>query len=447
VHVRTRNLQIEHRAIEALKPSPKNARTHSKHQLKKLAKSMAQVGFIAPIIVDGENQIIAGHARLEAAKTLGYKEVPTLSVTDLNEVEIRAYALADNRLCELGEWDNDLLRVELEYLTQIDLEVDLDVEMTGFGMGEIDILLAEPEECEETPVPDPPDESSVVTHLGDVWQLGPHRIVCGDCRDPAILDRLMSGKIAQMQISDPPYNVPTAGHISTADKAGHGDFGMAAGEMTPLEFTAFLIDSQNALVAHCATGSLHYLFMDWRHMTEMLQAVETVYSLLVNLIVWVKTNGGMGSLYRSQHELVFVAKKGTAPHINNIQLGKNGRNRTNVWQYPGMNTFAKDRDDALKAHPTVKPTQLVADAILDASHRGEIILDGFLGSGTTLLAAEKTGRIGFGVEYEPRYVDVAIQRWQTLTGKQAIHTTSQRPYCELAAHIQEMASEGDTSNE
>lgn len=431
--------------IDSVRVSPHSARSHSRAQLTKLRKSIGHFGFLVPVLVDESNTLITGHARLKAALSLGYQYIPAIPIAHLSEAEIRAYQLADNKLCELGEWDKAKLRAELEFLTEIDL--DFDLELTGFEMAEIDVLLSEQNIAEEVAIPDPPEANETLCEPGDIWQLGPHRIVCGDSCDLKTIERLMAGKAAQMQISDPPYNVPTAGHISTSDSAGHGNFAMAAGEMSCAEFTDFLITTQSTLSSACNAGSLHYIFMDWRHLVEITEAVQTVYDELINVCVWSKTNGGMGSFYRSAHELIFVALKGKGPHINNIQLGAYGRYKTNVWEHGGMNTFGSDRDDCLSVHPTVKPTQMIADAIMDATHRGNIVLDGFLGSGTTLLAAEISGRVGYGVEYEPRYVDVAIQRWQTLTGKQAVNALSGHTFNDLAAARDEAGLLQEVSDE
>jgi DNA modification methylase len=427
------NIEIVYRNVAELLFYENNARTHSKAQIKQIAESIKAFSVINPIIVDQDSVVVAGHGRLLAAKLLHLQEVPTICVTHLTEDEIRAYRLADNKIAANAEWDNDLLRVELEHLVQVD--VDVDATVTGFSTAEIDLLFEHlPEDSPLEGEPPPlPDEEDTITQAGDLWQLGDHYIFCGDCRDQDQVDQLMQGQVAGMAFCDPPYNVPINGHVSGLGKEKHNEFVMASGEMSAKEFTDFLTQTLIVLAAVSKPGSLHFICMDWRHMNELLAAGNKVYHQLLNLCVWAKTNGGMGSLYRSQHELVFVYKAGNAPHINNVELGKHGRYRTNVWTYAGMNSFGKDRDEALAAHPTVKPIQLVADAILDASNHGDIIFDGFLGSGTTLLAAHQTGRRGYGVEIDPRYVDVAIRRWQTATGGTAIHVQSSRTFDEMAA--------------
>ena len=401
-------LKVINRDVKSLKPYKQNARTHSTKQIRQIAESIKTFGFMNPVLVDADNNIIAGHGRVAAAKHLGMEEIPTIRLDHLTETERRAYVLADNRLAELAGWDEDLLRVELDYLTN--LEIDLNVEVIGFSTSEIDILLG----TDMTTVvdePPPPPPVKPITQDGDLWQLGPHRLICGDCRSPTVLNQLMGDRTARMVITDPPYNVPIDGHARGLGKTRHTDFAMACGELSTEEYQTFLTQGFSQLARASEDGALHYLFMDWRHMAELLSAAQQVYDEYINLCVWTKTNGGMGSLYRSQHELVFVFKHGKAPHINNVQLGQHGRYRTNVWNYPGMNSFGPARDEVLAMHPTVKPVQLVADAILDVTCRGDIVLDGFLGSGTTLLATEQTGRISYGVEIDPRYVDVALHRW------------------------------------
>ncbi|EAQ96141.1 site-specific DNA-methyltransferase [Congregibacter litoralis] len=429
-----KQLQMQYREIASLHVRDAHPRKHPEKQLKKLTQAISASGIVMPLVIDGEGTVFAGAARLEALKRLGITTAPVLLVEHLCEAELRAYALADNRIAEDGDWDEALLKVELTYL--IESDVDIDLEVTGFGGAEIDNLLIieniPPEPAEPALAP----EEIVISQPGDVWLAGSHRVMCGSSLCPEQIAVLMSGATATLHISDPPYNVPTQGHISVGDDAGHGDFAMAAGEMTPEEFTDFLRQSLLGLSSVCGNGSLHYIFMDWRHIRELLEAVDTVYAHLINLCVWAKTNGGMGSFYRSQHELIAVAKKGSEPHINNVQLGANGRYRTNVWRYAGMNTFSVDREETLAVHPTVKPTAMIIDAILDASNLGDIVLDGFLGSGTTLLAAEQTGRVCRGMELDPRYADVAIRRWEALTGNHAIHEASGKTFSEVSANTE-----------
>jgi DNA modification methylase len=413
------DLKIIYRAPSELTPNVRNARIHSEAQIRQLARSIGTFGFINPIIVDEAGWVVAGHARLLAAQELGLGLVPTIRVDHLSEAEKRAYMLADNRLAENADWSEELLRVELEYLTS--LEIDFDVETLGFSVTEADLIIGggPPEPADEEPPP-PPRPERPVSRVGDTWQLGSHRVICGDCLNPGVLEILMAGRAADMVLTDPPYNVPIAGHVSGLGRYRHAEFAMACGEMNSVEFQGFLSPALRNLTRFSSDGSLHYIFMDWRHQQELLLADQDVYSELLNMCVWVKSNGGMGSLYRSQHELVFVFKNGTGRHRNNVELGKNGRYRTNVWQYAGANAFGSDRDEALAMHPTVKPVAMLADAILDVTCRNDIVLDGFLGSGSTLIAAERTGRTCYGVELDPGYVDVIIRRWQRETGLSAV---------------------------
>jgi DNA modification methylase len=301
-------------------------------------------------------------------------------------------------------------------------------------MAEIDLLLDPAPGEEDTLDRLPEADGPPVTAPGDLWCLGRHRVLCADASSAAAFELVMAGKAAQLVFTDPPYNVPIDGHVCGLGRTRHPDFAMASGEMSEAEFTAFLATVLGHAAGHSADGALHFVFMDWRHLTELLTAGRAIYRELKNLCVWVKDNGGMGSLYRSQHELVLVFKNGSAPHVNNVELGRHGRNRSNVWRHPGVNSLHAGRLADLRLHPTVKPVQLVADAILDASKRRAVVLDPFLGSGTTLLAAERTARHACGLELEPRYVDVAIRRWQEHTGRAAVHVESGLTFDELAEH-------------
>ena len=413
----TQTPQLNSVKIADLKPAKRNARTHSPEQVRQIATSIEKFGFTNPVLIDDKGQLIAGHGRVEAAKQLGLSEVPTLCLDHLSEEQIRAYVIADNKLAENAGWDEDILALEFQYLDSLDLDFDLTI--TGFEMAEIDgFLLLDPEE-ETEGVPQIAEGPSI-TQPGDLWLIGEHRLYCGDATKQEAFDVLFEGSDpAQMVFTDPPFNVKISGHVSGLGAVQHREFEMASGEMTPAQFEQFLGSVFANLASHSSDGSIHFICMDWRHMGEMLGASGTVYDELKNLCVWTKTNGGMGSLYRSQHELIFVFKHGKAQHINNVKLGKHGRNRTNVWQYAGMNSFSATRAEDLASHPTVKPVQMVEDAILDCSKRGGIILDAFAGSGTTLVAAHRAGRIGFGLELDPAYCDVIVRRMQAATGLKA----------------------------
>jgi DNA modification methylase len=414
-------MKIEYTPVRELRFYPNNARTHSKKQIRQIANSIAKFGFCNPILIDDAKQIIAGHGRVEAAKLLGIDAVPTCQLSHLSDADKRAYILADNKLAEKAGWDKELLAIELQGL----IELDVDIELTGFDMAEIDLILEEGREARGEPsgpedqVPEP-SPLPAVTQTGDLWLLGSHRLLCGDARDKAAYDRLLEGAKAEFVFTDPPYNVEIDGHVCGLGRVRHRDFAMGCGEMSEAEFTAFLKTVFALLAENSIEGSIHQICMDWRHSWEMLNAGRAIYSELKNLCVWNKTNAGMGSFYRSKHELVFVWKSGTAAHINNFELGQHGRHRSNVWDYAGVNSMRPGRLEELAMHPTVKPTALVADAIKDCSRRGGLVLDPFCGSGTILIAAERTGRKARALEIDPNYVDVAVRRWQAYAGKPAI---------------------------
>ena len=419
-------MQISYRSPEELRPRRSNPRTHDARQVRQIATSIEKFGFVNPILVDSKNGLIAGHGRLAAAKLLGMEDVPTLRVDHLTPAQVRAYVIADNKLAENAGWDRKLLALELQELST---ELDFDVTVTGFETAEIDLLIDELNEVDAVAgdqVPEIDRSKPAISRLGDLWQIGEHALLCGDSLEAASYQTLLGAKKAQMVFTDPPYNVRIGGHVSGLGKVKHREFGMASGEMSQSEFTRFLGKAFGRLEEFSVHGSIHYICMDWRHMREVLDAADGIYAELKNLCVWSKTNAGMGSLYRSQHELVFVYKNGTKPHINNVELGRFGRNRTNVWAYAGANTFSKDREAELSMHPTVKPVAMVADAILDCSKRGAIVLDAFAGSGSTLIAAEKTGRKGYGIELDPYYVDTIICRFeQTFSLKATLAQTGQ----------------------
>ena len=378
------------------------------------------------MLVDAQNRVIAGHGRLLACQTLGWREVPTICLAHLTKAQARAFMIADNRLTENASWNEQLLGQQLQGLAELDLTFSL--ETTGFEMGEIDLLIEgavrgpEGNKDHADTLPDPA-VGPPVSQFGDLWVLGSHRLLCGNALEETAYALLVEGKQAAMVFADPPYNVPIDGHASGLGHMKHRDFVMASGEMSETEFTGFLTQACTLMARSMIEGALAYLFMDWRHLNELLAAGRTAFTELKNVCVWDKGTGGMGSLYRSQHELVFVFKLGTGPHRNNVQLGQFGRYRANVWTYPGGNSFARDTQEGnlLALHPTVKPVALVADAMMDASGRHDIVLDPFLGSGTTMIAAERTGRLCYGMEHDPRYVDTAIRRWQAWTGQQARH--------------------------
>ena len=434
----TMGLQIVYRAISELKASPHNPRTHSKRQIKQIVESLKKFGWTNPILIDCEGNLIAGHGRLEASKQLGYTSVPTIVLEDLSPDEIRTYIITDNRLAELAGWDFEILKSEFEYL--LTLDGVLDVTLTGFEYPEIDQILLENEVAPEQE--DNPEDFAgpVVTKAGDLWHVGRHRILCASALDQSSYTVLLGTRKANLVFSDPPYNVPIPGNVSGKGRIRHGDFVMGSGEMNDAEFLLFLGTSLRFMAQHTTSGSIHYICMDWRHVHPLLTVGNQVYSELLNLCVWAKDRGGMGSLYRSAHELVFVFKNGKGKHRNNVQLGTFGRDRTNVWRYPSASTFSRQGDEGnlLALHPTVKPVAMIADAILDCSARGDIVLDAFLGSGSTLIAAERVGRMCCGIELDPRYVDVAIRRWEKHTGDKAVHGITGELFCERAVKPEEV---------
>jgi len=426
-HGRGNKLQIIYRPLTDLRPCPKNARRHSEKQIAILARAIKGFGFTTPVLVDCNLEIIAGHGRLEAARSVGLEDIPTVLIEHLSPAQVRALRLADNRLAELSEWDDELLRVELTDLSILELDdaLEFDLDVIGFETPELDIILTDQagleDEPEDVSIPDPGQRA--VTTSDDLWILGYHSVICGSALSPIALGAV-AGDPIRMMFADPPYNVPIQGHVR--GQGGHREFAMASGEMSEEAFKAFLAEFLEVAYPHLMPGGIAMICMDWRHIEELVSSSRSAGLELINLCVWNKTNGGMGSLYRSKHELVAVFRKPGAPHVNNVELGRHGRYRTNVWDYAGVNTFRLGRDDDLADHPTIKPTAMIADAIRDVSHRGELVLDPFGGSGSTLLAAERTGRRARLVEIDPLYVDLTVRRWQEMTGQKAyLHATGQ----------------------
>lgn len=411
--------RIEYRAPATLTAFARNARTHSKKQIRQIADSITRFGFTNPVLTDETGAILAGHGRVEAARLLGLAEVPCLRIETMSPAEKRAYVIADNKLALNAGWDEELLASELQGLLADDL--DFDIGITGFSIAEVDSLIEglAPVEAGDPAEDRLPDNALARCKPGDLWALGPHRLICGDALDPKVVATLMDGERAQMVFTDPPYNVPVDGHVGGLGKTKHREFAFASGEMSEAQFTSFLAAAFANLRNHSSDGSIHFICMDWRHMAEMLAASTPVYGPPKNLIVWAKDNGGMGTFYRSRHELIFAFKNGTAAHINTFELGQHGRYRTNVWQYKGANSFRAGRMDELALHPTVKPVGMIADAIKDVSGRGEIVLDLFGGSGSTLIAAHKTARRARLAELDPVYCDRIIARWEAYAKDEA----------------------------
>jgi len=412
-------------AVHLINAAPRRIRRALEKQIADVTRSIETYGFRIPILVrttaNGErHQVVDGHVRLEAAKRLGAEAIQCIVVDDLPDVQVRRLSLSLNKLQETGAWDADAVRLEISEL----IEITGNLEIPGFGMPEIEAIRFGQENAEE---PDPADdlsamprERSAISQSGDLWILSEHRLFCGSARDAESISAILGGETAAACFTDPPYNVKVNGHVRS-EEGGYREFAEASGEMSPPEFTGFLTETLGAVAASLRPGGIVFVCMDWRHVGEMSEALDALGLDLLNICIWVKSNPGMGSLYRSQYEHVFVARMPGGSHQNNVQLGRHGRNRSNVWHYAGATGGRADPDDDFGAHPTVKPIRMVMDALLDVTSPGDLVLDPFLGSGTTLLAAERTRRRCVGVETDPVYVDLTIRRWQAMTGGQAVH--------------------------
>ncbi|MGY3234455.1 MULTISPECIES: site-specific DNA-methyltransferase [unclassified Bradyrhizobium] len=429
-------VQIEYRAVADLVLDSRNPRQHSQSQVNQLADSICEFGFVMPVVVDHDGQVVIGHGRVLAAKKLAMPRIPVVAVRHLSAAQLKALRIADNKLAQNSHWDEELLGESLLELQSLEREFDLSI--TGFSLPEIDLAI---QKLSDPVITDPDDDVGSETGVavcrpGDIWELGPHRIHCGDATTEVAFASLMKEELAHIVFTDPPYNVRIDGHASGKGKVRHREFAQGAGEFSRDEFVEFLTKVCTQLKVQTTNGSIHFVCMDWKHLDELLTAGRAVYSELKNIVVWAKSNAGMGSLYRSQHELICVFKSGSDPHVNNVKLGKNGRNRTNVWEYASASTQTRKGNNVLKLHPTVKPVSMVMDALLDCSNRGDLVLDCFLGSGTTLLAAERTGRICRAIELDPLYVDTAIRQWQNFTGSTAIRMSDGKLFGEMEAEIE-----------
>lgn len=434
-------VQIEYRAVADLVLDSRNPRQHSQSQVNQLADSICEFGFVMPVVVDHGGQVVIGHGRVLAAKQLAMARIPVVAVRHLSAAQLKALRIADNKLAQNSHWDERLLGESLLELQSLDRDFDLSI--TGFSLSEIDLAI---QKLSGAVITDPDDDVGSETGVavcrpGDIWELGPHRIHCGDATTEVAFASLMKEERADVVFIDPPYNVRIDGHASGKGKVRHREFAQGAGEFSREQFVEFLTKACTQLKAYTVNGSIHFVCMDWKHVEELLTAGRAVYSELKNIVVWAKSNAGMGSLYRSQHELICVFKSGSGPHVNNVKLGKNGRNRTNVWEYASASTQARKGNNVLKLHPTVKPVSLVMDALLDCSNRGHVVLDCFLGSGTTLLAAERTGRICRAIELDPLYVDTAVRQWQNLTGSAAVRASDGKPFRDVEAEIERESDE------
>lgn len=416
---------MDFRPVTQLKPARRNARTHSRKQVRQIADSIQRFGFTNPILIDEAGSIIAGHGRVEAARLLGLTSVPVIILSQMSEADRRAYALADNKLALNAGWDQALLTLEFQEL----IDAGFELEVTGFSLAEIDFTLelarqSNPGAVDPAADAIPSSLDPAVSRQGDLWKLGRHHLLCGDARESTHYVQLLGGQQAGLVFTDPPYNVPIDGHVCGLGRVRHREFAMGAGEMAEPQFTAFLASALSNMAATCRNGAILFVCMDWRHMGGLAAAGRQAQLELKNLCVWNKTNGGMGTFYRSKHELIFVYKHGDAPHVNSFGLGDTGRYRTNVWDYPGVSSIGASRDADLAMHPTVKPVALIADALRDCSRRGDVVLDPFGGSGSTLIAAEITGRAGYLIEFDTHYCDTIIRRFEAFTGKPAILSTT-----------------------
>jgi len=434
-----RRLRIDYLGTGSLSPMPGAPRAHPRSQIKVLEKSIAALGFSVPVLIDRHNRLIAGHARVQAAKNLGLAEIPVIRREDLGDAEVKALMLAENKIATLAKSNDKAEAVILLELSQI--ELGFDIEATGFHLAEIELKIANIDlEGDGTGTADEDERVLVasgpaITRPGDQWGMREHRLLCADAREATSWDKLLDGVVADILFADPPYNVPIEGHVSGLGKYKHREFAMASGELTPAQFKGFLQTVMALAHRHAKPGSVHYWTMDSHHIGEISTAGQAIYKRLLNVAVWVKNQPGMGSFYRSQHELVFIYAKGGAAHRNNIQLGRFGRSRSNVWTYPSAASLARTAEEGnpLAMHPTVKPLALITDILLDASVRGEVVADPFAGSGTTLIAAEKLGRKARCMEIDPGYCDTIIRRWQRWTGEAAVRLSDGLSFDALAA--------------
>jgi DNA modification methylase len=416
-----RHTNVAYLPVGSIVPDPSNPRKHSLKQIRAIANSIEAFGFNAPILVNKANRIVAGHGRLEAGRLLGLAEVPVIRLEHLSEQQAKAYMLADNKLTDRSSWDDRKVAIVLKELS--DITLDFEIEATGFEAPEIDLRiqsLVPPDESTDSAHEFEVTQGPPVSRPDDLWTLGNHRLLCGNALDPQAYDALLAGEKAAAVFTGPPDSVRVKDHVSGKGAREHREIPVAVEERTEDEFCKFLVEAFSFMVSHSVEGATFFACMDWRHILEIVSAIRALGRELIDLCVWVKTSGGMGSLYRSRHELVFVFGKRDTTRVNSVQLGKDGPNRTNVWNYP---LARRGRTRGLDLHPTVKPIAMVRDAILDVTQRGDIVLDPFCGSGTSILAAERTGRRGYAIELDPGHVDTAIERWQRMTKQTAVHAS------------------------
>ena len=402
----------------------RNVRKVDAAHVREVAAAITNLGFCHPVFIDEQDRVLDGVIRVEAAKLLGLPRIPCIRANHLSTSECQLVRMALNRIGEKGSWNFDQLKLELQEL----IFEGAPIEITGFSLTEVDqiIIGEEPALTETGPLAPEPDARPVV-QIGDIFAMGKHRIICGDSTDRRSLEALMSDDKARLILTDQPYNV------SIADHGDHREFLMAGGEMSDAELRAFNAAWIGTSLRHLCDGGLFGTFIDWRGYPAVHAAALQFGLVPFNLVVWAKTKAGMGNLYRSQHELLPLFKHGNASHINSVEVGKNGRWRSNVWNYPGASSSGSEARKGLRHHPTVKPVAMIGDALLDMTERDDIVLDPFLASGSTLIAAESTGRRCRGLELDPLYVDVMLRRYEAVTRRLAILETTGETYTELAA--------------
>jgi DNA modification methylase len=436
------SLTVQRVPIDAVGPSDAPFRRHPATELNKIRKSFEKFGVVNPLLVTRNGTIVDGEARWQVLKESGASYIEVIVIADRSSAELKTLRLALNRIGEDAKWDSSNIRIALE-----DIAAErIDLDFTGFDTPEIDhylnldLLQAN---VEENGSDIPPVDVRAVSSPGAIWRLGNHSVGCGSATDLAFVSRVLDGRAASVCFVDPPYNIKVDGFITGKGRHRHREFVQGAGEMSTDEYFGLLRDSFLVLKESCSPRALMYACIDWRHVMEMTVAGRACDMPLYTICVWTKTNGGMGGIYRNAHELVCVFRAGTEAPLDNVELGRHGRNRTNVWSYPGMSSFGKEHDKLLGSHPTVKPVTMIADVLRDVTKRGDIVLDTFLGSGSTLMAAQETGRICCGVELDPLYVDVAIRRWQNATGREAVLTETGEPFNDVAQRLLAAPSESN----
>jgi DNA modification methylase len=405
-------LTVENLAVGVLNHYSRRLRKSDQAHIREIANSISEFGFNVPILVGENNTVVDGETRLEAARLLGLSNTPCIRVDHLDKREQRLLRLAVNRLGEKGTWDLDELEAEFEEL----LIEDAPIEITGFGPGEVDqVLIGDQAAGIETGDLEPRTSAKAVAQIGDVFRLGPHRLICGNATDPAVIRELMRDDVARMIFADAPFDARDGGLVTGGSDR---EFLTASGETGESEFLVFNRRWMSAALPHLVDGGILAAFIGWRGFPAVHASAMAEGLTPLDLIVWAKTTARRPSLYRSQHELLPLFKKGNAAHVNNIAPGKRGRRRSNLWSYPSASSIGSSARNGLQEHPTVKPSEMLSDALLDLSDRGEEILDLFAGSGSTLIACDKVGRVCRCVELDPLYVDVIIRRYALVSANQ-----------------------------